>query len=46
VLGGARPPGMPARDIALDLTEDGHLLLDWPAAARGKERPRDAQVVK
>ncbi len=26
---------MPARDIALDLTEDGHLLLDWPAAARG-----------
>ncbi|OHD72261.1 MAG: hypothetical protein A2177_09600 [Spirochaetes bacterium RBG_13_68_11] len=32
VLGGARPPGMPPRDIALDLTEDGHLLLDWPGA--------------
>ena len=30
VLGGARPPGMPRRDIALALTEDGHLLLDWP----------------
>ena len=30
VLGGARPPGMPARDITLPLTDDGDLLLDWP----------------
>lgn len=30
VLGGARPPGMPARDIVLPLTDDGDLLLDWP----------------
>jgi len=33
VLSGARPPGMPPRDIALDLGEDGHLLLDWPGTA-------------
>ena len=33
VLGGARPPGMPARDIALPLTDDGTLLLDWPGTA-------------
>jgi class 3 adenylate cyclase len=32
VLGGARLPGMPPRDIGLDLTEDGHMLLDWPGA--------------
>jgi adenylate cyclase len=30
VLGGARPPGMPVRDIVLPLTDDGSLLLDWP----------------
>ncbi len=29
VLGGARPPGMPARDIVLPLTDKGTLLLDW-----------------
>lgn len=35
VLAGARPPGMPARDVVLDLAEDGRLLLDWPATATG-----------
>ncbi len=30
MLGGARPPGMPVRDVALPLTDDGDLLLDWP----------------
>jgi class 3 adenylate cyclase len=33
VLGAAQPPGMPPRDIVLDLTEDGTLLLDWPGTA-------------
>jgi adenylate cyclase len=33
VLTGARPPGMPPRDIVLDLTEGRSLLLDWPGSA-------------
>ena len=33
VLSGARPPGMPPRDTALELGEDGSLLLDWPGTA-------------
>lgn len=36
VLAGARPPGMPARDVVLDLGEDGRLLLDWPATTTGR----------